>query len=212
MPLSPKYAPAKERAQRRAEEAACQEALVYYEQVQAQLQVGAITQALLTIQQMPNPCYLDRAVQAVAMAQARAGTLLGALETAQRFDYRDTREQLVAEVIRVLLQQDDLSGAQLLTATVKGYSYVNLLCSLAEAQQQAGQAEAAQHTLLKARKRAQGFYEGDSKNGYPRDYYLLPIVQCHLRLNDVAGATQTAQDIRYSPDYRQQAFEAIEQA
>lgn len=203
----PILTPAQKRAEKRAEKAAYARGLVYYEKVQALLEAGDLTGAIRAITPFPAAEYYDQAIKAVAVAQVQAGDLLAAVATAQRSRY--SRDELVGFVIKVLLQQGDVAGAQWLAATVMGFQYVGIMQQLAEAQQQAGHAEAARQTLVQARERAQGFDKGDMKNGYFRSFYLNNIVEAQLRLGDVAGATQTAQLID-EREYRDQAAEALE--
>ena len=60
--------------------------------------------------------------------------------------------------------------------------------------------EAARRTLVQARERAEGFSEGDPKNGYFRSYYLSDIAKAQVQLGDVAGATDTAQLITHQEE------------
>lgn len=196
-------------AEQRAEEADRQAALTRYEQVQAQLRASNLPEALRMVQLVGSP-YRDEAVKEVAHAQVQAGDLLGAVATAQGLRYADTKGEVLAAVIQVLLQRGDLAGPQWLAATVTGFGYVAIMKQIAEAQQQAGDPEAARRTLGQARERAQGFSEGDMKNGYFRSYYLGDIVAAQLRVGDVVGATQTAQLID-QPDDQHRALRLIEE-
>lgn len=144
----------------------------------------------------------------MATAQVQAGELLAAVATAQRLPYADTKGDVLAAVIQVLVQRGDISGAQWLAATVTDFRYVDVMKQLVEAQQQAGHVEAARHGLVQAREYAEGFDEGDMKNGYPRSYYLADIVKAQLSLEDVAGATQTAQLIDRTEYQAARAIEA----
>lgn len=195
------------KAEQRAEEADRQEALTRYEQVQAQLRAGNLPEALRLVWHVGSP-YRDEAVKEVAQAQVQADDLLGAVATAQGLRYADTKGEVLAAVIQVLLQRGDVAGPQWLAATVTGFGYVGIMKQIAEAQQQAGDPEAARRTLGQARERAQGFSEGDMKNGYFRSYYLGDIVAAQLRVGDVAGATQTAQLID-QPDDQSRALRLI---
>lgn len=180
------------KAEQLAEEVSRQEALTRYEQVQTQLRTGNLAEALQLVWHVGSP-YRDAAVKAVAQAQVQAGDLLGAVATAQGLRYADTKGEVLADVTQVLLQRGDVVGTQWLAATVTGFGYVGMMKQIAEAQQRAGDTEAARRTLVQAQQRAQGFSEGDGKNGYFRSYYLGDIVEAQLRLGDVAGATYTAQ-------------------
>lgn len=202
------WTPAQKRADKRAEDAARAQGLVFYQQVQALLKAGDLAGAVRAINPFPSGHYYSEAVQAVALAQVQAGELLAAVANAQWLPHADTKANVLGAVIQVLLQRGDLTGAQWLAATVTGFRAVEILKQLAEAQQQAGHAEAARYTLVQARERAQGFDKGDMKNGYFRSYYLTNIVEAQLRLDDVAGATQTAQLID-EPEYQDQAARAI---
>lgn len=193
--------PKQTEAEQRAEEADRQAALTRYEQVQAQLHAGNLPEALRLVQLVGSP-YRDEAVKEVAQAQVQADDLLGAVATAQGLRYADAKGEVLATVIQVLLQRGDVAGPQWLAATVTGFGYVGLMKQIAEAQQQAGNPEAARRTLEQARVRAEGFSEGDMKNGYFRSYYLGDVVETQLRLGDVAGATQTAQLIDQPDDQR----------
>jgi hypothetical protein len=180
-------------AEKRAEDAARAQGLTCYEQVQALVQAGDLARAVQAINPFPSAHYFSEAIEVVARAQVQAGDLLAAVATAQRLPYADTKGEVLGTVIGVLLQRGDLVGAQWLAATVTGFRYVSVMKQIAQAQQQAGETEAARHTLVQTRAYAEGFSEGDMKNGYFRSSYLSDIVEAQLRLGDVAGATHTAQ-------------------
>lgn len=207
----PILTPAQKRAQKRAEKVAYAWGLVCYNQVQALLQAGDLSGAVQAITPFPAAEYYDQAIQAVAVAQVQAGELLAAVATAQRMRYADARGELLGAVVQVLLQRGDVAGAQWLAATVTGFRYVDVAKQIAEAQQQGGHGQAARRTLLQAQQYAQGFSEGDVKNGYFRDYYLADIVKAQLRLDDVAGATHTAQFIDRA-EYQSPALQLIADA
>lgn len=149
-------------------------------------------------------------MRAVATAQVQAGELLAAVATAQRVGYADAKGELIGAAVQVLLQRGDIAGAQWLAATVMGLRHVYVAKMIAEAQQQAGNSEAARHTLQQAQEYAEGFSEGDMKNGYFRSYYLSDIVAAQLRLRDVAGAIHTAQLIDRA-EYQSSALRKIEE-
>ena len=71
---------------------------------------------------------------------------------------------------------------------------------IAEAQQQAGDTEAARRTLVQARVYAEGFGEGDSRSGFFRSYYLSEIAKAQVQVGDVAEATDTAQLITHQEE------------
>jgi len=204
----PILTPAQKRAEKRAEKAAYAKGLACYEHIQALLQAGDLTGAVRAITPFQAAEYYDQAIKAVAMAQVQAGELLAAVATAQRS--RHYKDEVVDSVIQVLLQRGDVAGAEWLAATVTGFALVGMMQRIAEAQHQAGSVEAARHTLTRARESAENFYEGDMKNGYPRSYYLSDLVKAQLRLDDVAGATHTAQLIDRA-EYQSPAFRAIEE-
>ena len=196
------------KAKQRAEAAAQAQGFAWYEQVQGLLRAGNLAGAAHAINPFPSPHYYNEAIQAVALAQVQAGELLAAVATAQRLRYPDTKGDVLGAVIQVLLQRGDVAGAEWLAATVTGFRYVSVMKLIAAAQQQAGNAEAARRALGQAREYAQGFSEGDMKNGYFRSYYLSDIVAAQLRLGNVAEATHTAQLID-QPEDRSQALRAI---
>ncbi len=112
--------------------------------------------------------------------------------------------------MQVLLQRGDVTGAQWLAATVTGFRYVSVMKHIAAAQQQAGNVEAARRTLVQAREYAEGFSEGDMKNGYFRSYYLSDIAKAQVQVGDVAGAAYTAQLITHQEE-KGWALRAIEE-
>ena len=87
---------------------------------------------------------------------------------------------------------------------------MDVMKQIFEAQQQAGYVEAVRHSLVQAREYAEGFDEGDMKNGYFRSYYLSDIVAAQLGLGDVAGATETAQLID-RPEDQSRALRLIQE-
>jgi hypothetical protein len=202
------WTPAQIQADKHDEDAARAQGLRYYEQVRALLGAGNLTGAMQAITPFPGAHYYNEAVQAVAQAQVQAGELLAAVATAQRLSYADMKGDIIGAVIQVLLQQGDIAGAQWLAATVTGFEYVGVLKRIAEAQHQAGDTAAARRTLGQAQERAQGFGEGDMKNGYFRSYYLREVVEAQLHVGDVIGATQTAQLID-RPEYQSQALQLM---
>lgn len=187
--------PKQTKAEQREEEAARAQGFVLYEQVLALLQTGDLARAMQAISSFPSAHYFNEAIKAVAQAQVQAGELLAAVATAQRLRYADTKGDILGAVIEVLLQRGDIAGAQWLAATVTGFRYVDVMKQIAAAQQQAGDMKAARRTLMQARIYAEGFDEGDMKNGYFRSYYLSDIAKAQVQLGDVAGATYTAQRI-----------------
>lgn len=197
------WTPAQKRADKRDEDAARARGYRYFEQVQELLQTGDLAGAVRAINPFPSGLngYSDiGTVQAVARAQVQAGELLAAVATAQRLPYADTKGDLIGEVVQVLLQRGDVTGAQWLAATVTGFRYVSVMKQIAEAQRQAGDIEAAQRTLVQAREYAEGFSEGDSRNGFFRSYYLSDIAKAQVQVGDVAGATHTAQLITHQEE------------
>jgi hypothetical protein len=189
----PVLTPAQKRAAKRAEKAAYAKGLACYEQLQALLQAGDLAGAVRAINPFQAAEYHTQAIQAVALAQVQAGELLAAVATVQRLRYTDTKGEMIKSIVQVLVQRGDIAGGEWLAATVTGFPYVGVMEVIATAQQRAGNAEAARHALVRAREYAEGFSEGDMKNGYFRSYYLSDIVEAQLRLGDVAGATDTAQ-------------------
>ncbi|RFP63648.1 hypothetical protein D0N36_18350 [Hymenobacter lapidiphilus] len=204
------WTPAQQRADKRAEEAARAKGYGFYEQLLALLQAGDLAGAVRAINPFSSGHYHSEAMQAVATAQVQAGELLAAVATAQRVRYADTKGELIGAVVRVLLQRGDVAEAQWLAATVTGFRYVDVAKRIAEAQYQAGHGEAARRTLQQAQEYAQGFDVGDMKNGYFRSYYLSDIVKAQLHLDDVAGATYTAQLID-RPEHKSPALRKIEE-
>ena len=202
------WTPTQLRADQRAEEATRAREFQFYEHVKALLAAGDLAGAVQAINSSQGGDYHSSAVQAVAQAQVQAGELLAAVATAQRLPHSDTKGDVIGAVIQVLLQRGDISGAQWLAATVTDFRYVDVMKQIVEAQQRAGHVEAARHSLVQAREYAEGFDEGDMKNGYPRSYYLCDIARTQLRLDDVAGATQTAQLID-QPEYQSRAARDI---
>ncbi|GAB3639357.1 hypothetical protein GCM10027422_49480 [Hymenobacter arcticus] len=99
------------KAEQRAEEADRQEALTRYEQVQAQLRADNLPEALRLVWHVGSP-YRDEAVKEVAQAQVQADDLLGSVATAQGLRYADTKGEVLAAVIQVLLQRGDIAGPQ----------------------------------------------------------------------------------------------------
>lgn len=138
--------------------------------MQALVQAGDLAGVVQAISPFPGGPYFSQAVEAVARSQVQAGELLAAVATAQRLPYADTKGEALGAVIQVLVQRGDIAGAQWLAATVTGFRYVDVTKRIAEAQKQAGDTEAARHTLTQAQERAQGFDTGDMKNGYFRSY------------------------------------------
>ena len=194
------WPPAQKRADKRAEAAAYARGLAAYDQVLALLGAGDLAGAVRAINPFQGAHYFVQAIQAVARAQVQAGELLAAVATAQRLPYEDTKGDLVGAVIAALLQRGDLAGAQWLAATVTGFRYVSVMQQIAEAQQQAGDTEAARRTLVQTRVYAERFGEGDSRSGFFRSYYLSEIAKAQVRLGDVAGATDTAQLITHQEE------------
>lgn len=189
-------------AEQRAEAAARAHGLTCYDQVQALIQAGDLAGAVDAITPFPSAHFFSPAIEVVARAQVQAGELLAAVATAQRLPHADTKGEVLGAVIHALLQRGDLAGAQWLAATVTGFRYVSVMKQIAQAQQQAGDAAAARRTLVQTRAYAEGFSEGDMKNGYFRSHYLSDIAEAQLRLGDVAGATLTAQLIDRPEDQR----------
>jgi hypothetical protein len=196
----PVLTPAQKRAAKRAETAAYAKGLACYEQLQALLQAGDLAGAVRAINPFQAAEYHTQAIQAVALAQVQAGELLAAVATAQRLPYADTKGELIGAVVQVLVQRGDTAAAQWLAATVTGFRYVDVMKRIAEAQQQAGDGEAARSTLVQAREYAEGFSEGDMKNGYFRSYYLSDIAKAQVQVGDVTGATHTAQLITHQEE------------
>lgn len=196
------WTPAQKRADKRDEDAARARGYRYFEQVQELIRTGDLAGAVRAINPFPSGYgYSDIAtVQAVAKAQVQAGELLAAVATAQRLPHADTKGDLIGEVVQVLLQRGDVTGAQWLAATVTGFRYVSVMKQIAAAQQQAGDVEAAQRTLVQARVYAEGFSEGDSRSGFFRSYYLSDIAKAQVQAGDVAGATHTAQLITHQEE------------
>ena len=105
------------------------------------------------------------------------------------------------------LAQGALTAARRLAPALRGtLSYPAALLELAEAQQRAGQEEAARRTLRTAQRRSRHLEEGDSKNGYPRAYYLTRIAEAQVQLHDPASAATTLASI--TPE--QQRQEAVQ--
>ena len=202
------WTPAQKRADQRAEAAAYARGLVAYDQVLALIGAGNLAGAVRAVTPFQGAHYFVQAIQAVAQAQVQAGELLAAVATAQRLPYADTKGDIIGTVIQALVQQDDIAAAQWLAATVTGFRYVSVMKQIAAAQQQAGDVEAARRTLVQAREYAEGFSEGDTKNGYFRSYYLSDIAQAQVQVGDVAGATHTAQLITHQEE-REWALRAI---
>ena len=202
----PILTPAQKRAEKKAQKEAYAQGLACYEQLQVLLQAGDLPGAVRAITPFKAAEYYDEAIKAVALAQVQAGELLAATATAQRS--QPYKNEILGAVIKVLLQQGDVTGAQWLAATVTGFGYVSVMEQIAEAQHQAGGTEAAWLTLSRARESAESFYVGDIKMGYPRSYYLAHIVAAQLHVGDVAGATQTAQLID-QPDDQSRALGLI---
>lgn len=122
------------------------------------------------------------------------------MATAQRLPYADAKGEILGAVVQALVQRGDITAAQWLAATVTGFRYVDVMKRIAAAEQQAGDAEAARRTLVQARSYAEGFDEGDMKNGYFRSYYLSDISKAQVQLGDVAEATHTAQLITHQEE------------
>ncbi len=194
------WTPAQKRAYKRGEGAASARGGIWYEQLLELLRTGDLTGAVQAINLFPGGDHFSPAVEAVARAQVQAGELLAAVATAQRLPYSDARGDVVGAVVKVLLHRSDVAGAQWLAATVTGFRYVSVMKQIAEAQQQAGDLEAARRTLVQARERAEEFSEGDPKNGYFRSYYLFDIAKAQVQVGDVAGATYTAQLITHQEE------------
>jgi hypothetical protein len=194
------WTPAQKRADKRAEDAAHAQGSIWYEQMLALLRAGDLAGAVQAITPSPGGPYVNQAVEAVARAQVQAGELLAAVATAQRLPYPDTKGEVIGAVVHVLVQRGDLVAAQWLAATVTGFRYVDVMKRIAEAQQQAGDTEAARLTLRQARERAEGFSEGDMKNGYFRSYYLSDLAKAQVQAGDVAGAIHTAQLITHQEE------------
>jgi len=207
----PVLTPAQKRAAKRAETAAYAKGLACYEQLQALLQAGDLAGAVRAINPFQAAEYHTQAIQAVALAQVQAGELLAAVATAQRLPYADAKGELIGAVVQVLVQRGDVAAAQWLAATVTGFRYVDVMKQIAAAQQQAGDMEAARRTLVQAREYAEGFSEGDMKNGYFRSYYLSDIAKAQVQVHDMAGATHTAQLITHQEE-REGALRAIANA
>ena len=205
------WTPAQKRADKRAEDAAYARGAIWYERLLELLRTGNLAGAVQALNSFPGGLsFFSQGVQAVARAQVQAGELLAAVATAQRLSYADTKGDTIGAVIEVLLQRSDITGAQWLAATVTGFRYVSVMKQIAEAQQQAGEVEAAQRTLVQAREYAEGFSEGDSRSGYFRSYYLSDIAKAQVQLGDVAGATDTAQLITHQEE-QSWALRAIEE-
>ena len=201
--------PKQTKADKRAEAAAYARGTVWYERLLELLRTGDLAGAVQALNAFPGgPSYFSQAVEAVARAQVQAGELLAAVATAQRLSHADTKGEVLGAVVQVLVQRGDIAAAQWLAATVTGFRYVDVMKRIAAAQQQASEVEAARRTLVQAREYAEGFSEGDMKNGYFRSYYLGDIVKAQLRLGDVAGATHTAQLID-QPEDQSQALRLI---
>jgi len=194
------WTPAQKRADQRAQDAAHARGAAWYEQVLALLRAGYLAEAVRASHAFPGGDHFSLAVEAVARAQVQAGELLAAVATAQRLPYADAKGEMIGAVVQVLVQRGDIAAAQWLAATVTGFRYMDVMKQIAAAQQQAGDVEAARRTLVQAREYAEGFSEGDMKNGYFRSYYLSDVVEAQLRLGDVAGATYTAQLIDQPED------------
>ena len=196
----PVLTPAQKRAEKRAEDAAYARGAIWYEQLLALLRTGDLAGAVQAINPFPGGPYFSQAIEAVARAQVQAGELLAAVATAQRLPYADAKGELIGAVVQVLVQRGDIAAAQWLAATVTGFRYVDVMKRIATAQQQADDVEAARRTLVQARGYAEGFSEGDMKNGYFRSYYLSDIAQAQVQVSDIAGATYTAQLITHQEE------------
>jgi hypothetical protein len=194
------WTPAQKRADKRAEAAAYAERNIWYEQLLELLRAGDLAGAVQAINPSPGGPYSNQAVEAVARAQVQAGELLAAVATAQRLPHADAKGEMIGAVVQVLVQRGDIAAAQWLAATVTGFRYVDVMKQVAAAEQQAGDMEAARHTLVQARERAKGFSEGDSRSGYFRSYYLSDIAKAQVQLGDVAGASYTAQLITHQEE------------
>ena len=194
------WTPAQKRADKRAEDAARAQGAIWYEQLLELIRTGDLAGAVRAISPIPGGHYFSQAVEAVARAQVRAGELLAAVATAQRLPYPDQKGEVLGAVVQVLVQRGDIAAAQWLAATVTGFRYVDVMKQIAAAQQQAGDVGAARHTLVQARERAEGFSEGDMKNGYFRSYYLSDIAKAQVQAGDVAEATYTARLITHQEE------------
>ena len=131
-------------AEQRTKDAARQQGLILYEQVQQQLQAGDLSGAVQAINPFSSPLYYAEAIKAVALAQVQADDLLAAVAIAQRLPYPDTRGEVVRTVIEVLVQRGDIEKAaeragktlgQYLNDDVRGFAQGQL--SQAEATGQA---------------------------------------------------------------------------
>lgn len=106
-----------------------------------------------------------------------------------------SEEQTLAQ-LRAKLAQGALTAAQRLAPALRHtLSYPAAMLELAEAQQRAGQGDAARRTLRTAQRRIRHFYEGDIKNGYPRAYYLTLVAEAQVQLHDPANAATTLASI-----------------
>lgn len=202
------WTPAQQRADKRSEDVIRVRGAVWYEQVLVLLRAGDLAGAVRAITPSPGGYHTGQAVEAVARAQVQAGELLAAVATAQRLPYPDTKGEVIGAVVQALVQRGDLAAAQWLAATVTGFRYVDVMKQIAEAEQQAGDGAAARRTLVQARERAEGFSEGDMKNGYFRSFYLSDIAKAQVQAGDVVGATHTAQLITHQEE-KEWALRAI---
>lgn len=133
--------------------------------------------------------------------------LLAALAQAQPASH--TPEAQTLAQLRAKLAQGALTAARRLAPALRGtLSYPVALLELAEAQRQAGQEDAARRTLRPAQRRSWHLYEGDSKNGYPRAYYLTLIAEAQVQLHDPASAANTLASIT-PQQQRQEAMQRV---
>ena len=187
-------------------------ASMLYEQVQALLQNGDVAGAQLATAQITHKDYQGFALKEVAQAQMQAGDLAGAEATAQGMPYWDAQGEVLGKVAKAHLTRGDLAKAQQLAATISyAYAWPSLTRAIAEAQAQAGAADAARQTLTAAQQHLQTWSDGDHWNGYPREDALCEIVQAQLRIGDVLGATHNAEGIA-QPEYRSRAMQLLTNA
>ena len=126
--------------------------------------------------------------------------------------YWDAQGEVLGKVAKAHLTRGDLAKAQQLAATISyAYAWPSLTRAIAEAQAQAGAADAARQTLTAAQQHLQTWSDGDHWNGYPREDALCEIVQAQLRIGDVLGATHNAEGIA-QPEYRSRAMQLLTNA